>query len=760
MVERLPNLRAAWTAVAGPRGPAGGAWTVALLLAGLAVGGPAQARSLADTLDRVESLADSESRTASLLIQQVAPGASQLSPEAAQERYQDGVYWHLVGDHERAAEAFFGLVATGALADSTLQAEVEWYLAESLFGMGADEVAIERYKAIAGDAAHPFRADGVRRLLELYARNEDAARFDALFEREILRGGVEATDVVLYSVGDALRLKGDLDEAVGWFERIPAESPWFVRARYQLGALHVREGTPEALEDALVDFRAGAEIVPQSDEEIRAVDLARLAVGRVLYSLGRHDEAIEAYGAIRGADNEHLADKLHELTYAFLRRGDREQAIAATDLFLATFPERAEAAELRLLRGHLFFEDAAWDEALVAYDDVVTQFTPVSDRFDELARTAQVDGVLATLVDFRDDARGLVTLATPVAEGEGDASPGPDAAPEPPALPPYALAMLLEDPYVLRSVDLRGDLDDQRRVLDDAEAIVAMLEPVLGPGPEGATLVGWLQYAANDGAVHAIEGRVKLLEAELTWLGAQGAATRDLEVSLNRLRARVEGSLEAVRQTELALVESMWDEAVADRVLSELEAGPTGELGPLARDVGLLAQQARGVREASAVAAADDPTVGRIDRLHGQLDTAVERYLAVLSSLEGARGSDLDQLRETFVGVAADVRAQRGELEGAEARAEAVAAYYLPLGFGDLAASFEESVIGADMGAVNVYWTRWIDTNDEREQLVQDRRDTALRLEERFAFLEDKLLGAEDASDGDAAAPSDAGEAR
>jgi hypothetical protein len=48
-------------------------------------------------------------------------------------------------------------------------------------------------------------------------------------------------------------------------------------------------------------------------------------------------------------------------------------------------------------------------------------------------------------------------------------------------------------------------------------------------------------------------------------------------------------------------------------------------------------------------------------------------------------------------------------------------------------------VLGADMGMVNVHWSQWVETGERREQLVAERSDLVRELEQRFAYLRQKL---------------------
>ena len=133
-----------------------------------------------DRLGDLSGQVDSVTAAVESLERQVAPGRGFITEQDAVRRYEDCVYLFLVGDYAMAAEGFFSLVTLAALADAGLHRDAEWYLAESLFEMGNTSTAEARYLVIAEDPTHPFRDDGVRRLLELYAVTGQSDQFGAL----------------------------------------------------------------------------------------------------------------------------------------------------------------------------------------------------------------------------------------------------------------------------------------------------------------------------------------------------------------------------------------------------------------------------------------------------------------------------------------------------------------------------------------------------------------------------------------------------
>ena len=235
----------------------------------------AAASSFDATIDGVAARSSELSERVDELEAQTKPGAY-LTAREAQGRFQDCLYAHLVGQHVRAAEGFFSLVTTGTLTDAGLQRDAEWYLGESLFAMGNFRSAEQVFTTIIDDPYHPFRDDGVRRLLELYADANDEASFRALYQREILAGKVRPSARITYSLARSFHRQGDAENARAYFERLEPGSDWYARGRYFLGTMAVEDGD---LATASEHFSEVLELPIATDTDQRVHDLSLLAMG-------------------------------------------------------------------------------------------------------------------------------------------------------------------------------------------------------------------------------------------------------------------------------------------------------------------------------------------------------------------------------------------------------------------------------------------------------------------------------------------------
>src|SRR5262249_30767924 len=106
-----------------------------------------------------------------------------------------------------------------------------------------------------------------------------------------------------------------LDEAMAIFSAIPPGHLYYFQARYFIATIQVKRGD---LAGASVSYDA---ILKQQapDEASKDVqDLARLALGRILYERSQFDKAVEVYGSIQ-RQSKYFEDSLREQAWTFIK---------------------------------------------------------------------------------------------------------------------------------------------------------------------------------------------------------------------------------------------------------------------------------------------------------------------------------------------------------------------------------------------------------------------------------------------------------
>jgi tetratricopeptide (TPR) repeat protein len=618
---------------------------------------------------------------------QVQPGHGFLGEREATRRFEEHLYEFMVGDYDSAAEGFFALVTTAALADAGLHRDAEWYLAESLYKMGNYSTAESRFGVIAQDTGHPFHDDAVRRLLELYATSGQSEKFREAYDREIVRGSVKPSDLITYSVGKSFYTQKDFLKAKSHLLEIQPQSTMYNKAQYLLGTIMVRESD---LVGASEYFKAVLDVSVDSTEDRQILDLALLALGRIHYEMGQFREAADYYGRI-GGDSEYLDDKLYEIIWCFIKQQAWEDSLRGVEIFLLAFPEHEYTAQLKLLEGHLHVKKEQYDSALTSYETVIADYTPIRDRFSTLASGGE--------------ATGQYFQRLSAMQVEGGTAEDPD-------LPPYAVAMMTSDPDLSKALTVFREIDHQSSEISESEKIAEELTVALA---DAKSMAGF-DRIRNDVALMrqlGLQHRLDLLRVEEEWLW-------------NELPGRDRGELSGIRERRQQLLEQIT---------------ATGSKPPY-EDLGVLSaiDEVRGGYERMLTRVEGGQSIGRrFDEAHERLAVADEKLEASLARVPEIETEEIVRIRDRVAVEKAEVEKQRSDVDTSRGKAEELSAALTASGFGRLEDFFAESVLRADMGIVDVYWSQKLEVAEKKEAMVQQKNELMESLEDRFDLIRQKL---------------------
>ena len=728
----------------------------------------------------------------------------------ARRRYEDAVYSFLVEDFESAATSFYILVDSRALGNAALAHDSDWYLAECAFELDNLRTAEEAYRAIVDKGpSHPYFFDAVRRNLEVYALVGDDAAFTTSYNQWIVSGKVPTTDIVNYTLAKSFTRRKEFARAKSMFDAIGPTSPWYTRARYQLGVLMIGEGN---LKQAVSEFQK-VEAAPVADQDQKRVqDLGVLALGRLFYELGDFSQASSYYARIN-KDSPEFAEKLYEAVWSYVKQGGAaeaeragsepgtpgeaaasaaaterwQDALGQVDNFLLAFPEHRYTAQLRVLQGHLHMKLRNYDAARGAYEDVVAAYTPVAARLDELGQGAA------------EAQRFLQRM------GDSAGTSG---------LPAYAIEMLYARSDVGQSLDGYLETLRQGQELANAERDVADLQTALSSERDtlgmfvaarnqlttmrGAALAmrarlltTELQYlrgkvsgsaraelaainkelasteergSASDSSVGSTTDRLQIYEAQVREV--QQRAFRVQQVAEEGLasgrglaevlgsgssklspgdQARVRAELQAAREDlakAAADLEAAQSEVSRKRVMRSVESGSIKE-----DDVGRSAMIAQYKRLRTRVAAlrrsAQDTdsaaNYAQIDRLWSVLEVLETSSTAAAQVVAKGEARETASVRRRLALAAQEVVDLRRGVDLWAAASESVASRAVLRGIRALQTEFENDVVDADKGIVDVYWLRRMENTAEQEVLVQERIDMERALQVRFKVIRENL---------------------
>lgn len=679
------------------RGPRNTTLSRALRLFGLsfALGLSSPALSAEDTtdarLDRLEKMVDQSSERVKRMEGDLSSRTGFIGSMEAMRRFEDAVFSYLLGEYDTAAREFFTLIESGALGDTPELRDSQWYLAESLFEMENYALAEEAYKVMVdAGPGHPFFADSVRRLLEIYGITGDTSSFYAVYNTYIISNRVEPSDLVKYTLAKSFYRQGEQARAKSMLADIPIGSAQYARARYLLGVILVVEGS---FTDAIEQFKLVVTVVPSNVEEREIVDLANLALGRIYYETGDFRTSLEYYQRITRA-SAYFPDALYEMSWTAIKQQDWNTALESVEIFLLAYPEHRYSAQLKVDQGHLYMKQSNTESALVAYQSVVDEYTPVQRSIDKV-----ISDPLAPMDWFR-------RLAS--AENLDGFYGG--------EFPVFALEVLINEPDMGRMLGLYRELSTEKQDLDDATQLIGELERALDAGSVGA--IDRSAAALTNADAEVVRLRGELLYLEETWMisyGSPAAAevARGVRLEREELRRRADESSTDVARS--ASAQARLIEGYAS-LRNDLRAQRSQVKGSDAQDV-----------------------ARRIDTMYNQLDATTAQIASLQSKARSMEKGEVEGLKARLEVEKAEVAQSSERVASLMVDAESLASDVTRGAFDQLSEEFQLSLLEADQGIVDVYWVRLIDTSEKHESLLADRKALLGELDQQFSVIRQGL---------------------
>jgi tetratricopeptide (TPR) repeat protein len=709
----------------------------------------------------------------------------------ARQRYEDAVYSYLIGEYEEAATSFFALVESEALVTKALAQDSEWYLAECLFEMGNLSTAQDAYEKIAAvGSSHPFFADAVIRELEIYGLSRDFDRVQELYREYFTDPSranyIEPNALIKYTIAKVYYRKGaeGYARAKGVFSEIQPTSPYYSRARYFMGTILASGGDYEA---ALREFQLAAEVEPSTAATREVQELAWLALGRLYYETGNYTQATVYYQRL-DSSSEFFADQLYELAWTYIKQESWPEALQAIEIFLIAYPDHRYTMQLQITQGHLYMKDEGFEKALVSYETVVDQYTPIQQR----------------LVELESERDSAAQIFAEMSEGDAFANRL--------GLPAFAVEMLVGGEEVARAVTATEELSRQKQDLALSRDLIAEVETALSGtvdsigtfnrGRVGIQRVREMSLGLRSELVGAeldylIESAPESYRPELRELKERyqllGSTTQDLQGAETEGVDRYEMHLEQVRAVQAVAFQvqqlnadlraeataiqnqlrssqlSAEDDAYALSLIAEVNAELASSEQRLAyvqtdavRGRVMRSVPRQGTDENSeqwSLLAGDYDELHRLlntywsrtqtlerDGLFGQVTDLWARMVAVEQlagnthdRLNATEGEELARVRQRFSEERSIVGVTSSVLENTAADAQALAARITQDEFGRLREQFADTIMRADVGIVDVYWIRKSDVSGEATRLRQEQADRLDELDRRFQVLNQKL---------------------
>jgi len=329
-------------------------------------------------------------------------------------RFGDGETQYLLGEYANAAALLYDVVDSPAFRAEENYLDALDYLADSLYRQQSWLEARRYYRELLERKALRYQQEGLLRLIELSDKTNDFSGIEENY-LALVAQGAQLKPEVIYFHAKWITRRPDvapqvrISEGLAAFAGIPDTAEYGPQARYFEGALLVQRG---ALDEATKTFEhvlempqvvaapGAAELSRRADElvhprgleavqaqrSLRAAkvrDLTLLALGRISFEQGRYGLAIDRYEEI-ARESDVYQEALYELSASWLKLGEYEKALRATDLLLLLVEDSTIAPEARLLEASLYLRLKKYAKAMEQFTGIGDQLRPVRDKIAEL----------------------------------------------------------------------------------------------------------------------------------------------------------------------------------------------------------------------------------------------------------------------------------------------------------------------------------------------------------------------------------------
>jgi TolA-binding protein len=765
----------------GPRLRAG----ILLLALGAARAASAQetlsASDASDRLEGIEKGVQSAEDQLTLVERSYVDRIASGTAETLEQRFGKAELYFLLQDYVAASVLLFDVVLSPQFKSSRHYLDGLYYLGESLFRqkdyLGSKQFLREVIDA--GPEQLHFE-DALARYVEIAGRTNDYRDLDRY--ADLSRRSGRVSPGVQYLLAKATYERKDLSRAERLRRAVEAFSaiqpgPHYLQALYFLGVCEVDLGD---LHKALETFESAARGQAEGEGEGEIRELAFLAVGRIDYELGKYTEALDAYQQVPESSPD-FYDALYEIAWTYVKKGDFEAAGRAVDLILLGSPEGRLTPEANLLKGHLLLRQQKYADAEEAYNSVINKYAPVRDEIDALLRVhADPAAYFEQLLASKGKAFDVATLLPPVAQqwatsqrdvseaqavvtdlgqsssgitegrqivdrieqriasaGTMDAFPALQAG--------YARASavdaaLLGSDRQLVAVEQgllgAGLSPEDRRALASAQSERAALQARFDALPKTAEEVD-ARRAQMIGRLQGIDKDLFRLSLVVQSERAQLVAVRQMQVETaprRHVNAADEARFSSDVQAELSGLDGL-DTRIASlrRGLKDEEtlAGGTGSVGDaqiraayaaaIQREADLLAR-ARGAASGEAGAVAQ-----RLGAARQRVDGLRHRAAAALTAFRQAALSQAAVIRKKIDIESKNLDDYGREVATTEGSASGLVGRIAFASFRRVRQSFYDLVLKADVGIIDVAWTRKRDETERIQKLATDE-DRELRV--------------------------------
>jgi len=179
---------------------------------------------------------------------------------------------------------------------------------------------------------------------------------------------------------------GDFDKAIGLFEQVDRQSPFFIKAKFFEGVTYVRKYEGKPAVDAFKDILVIGEERPKAytaDDIDNYRELAQLQMARVFYSTQQFDTSIKYFEKLP-QDSADWAESLFEASWAYFMKTLNSKALGNIHTLNAPYFENQFFPESMLLKSVIYFNYCLYDQAEEAVAEFNEKYTPLTKNLNDI----------------------------------------------------------------------------------------------------------------------------------------------------------------------------------------------------------------------------------------------------------------------------------------------------------------------------------------------------------------------------------------
>jgi tetratricopeptide (TPR) repeat protein len=302
----------------------------------------------------------------------------------ARRKFTEGETQFLLGDWLHAAILMLDAVEQPEFRTTGEYVPALAYLGDALRLQGACGAALPVYDELLAMGPSPSRGAALTGALDCRVKLRRQEGLEPLLAAipEVFPSG--APPEVAYLVAKSIYFRTDLRPAerlakgLEAFAAVPP--PYHLAAAYFEGVLQVEAGE---LAQAATRFERCVSLQGKDAKQSEIRELCVMALGRVYAELGQFSDSLDRYQAIP-RESDRFNEALYEIAWNYVRAKEYDQALRTASMIVDLAPESHLAPEATILTGHLNLQLGRYADATESFNRVINNYAPVRDEIDAI----------------------------------------------------------------------------------------------------------------------------------------------------------------------------------------------------------------------------------------------------------------------------------------------------------------------------------------------------------------------------------------